>query len=136
MKSKLIIISGPPGSGKSTLAQRMITNDQADMYFEADMWMLNSMGDYSFDPKKLSYCHEKCFSYVENALKAGRRVIQSNTNLVKREVKKYIDLAKSLGAEIEIIHLEPRYKSIHNVPDEQVQKMIARRERYSLEDFS
>jgi len=132
---KLIIIAGIPGAGKSTLAAKMVAEGQADCFFEADQWMIDNSGNYLFQPDKLKYCHEKCFRSVCDALRNGLTVIQSNTNLQQWECRKYIEFAKSLVAEVEIIHLHSEYGSIHGVPAQKLKEMKERRVEFKIDDF-
>jgi hypothetical protein len=133
----LYIITGLPGSGKSTLAFKMFQEDKIDTFYEADMWMRDGDGEYEFDPKKLGYCHGKCFASVQLALEKGFNVAQSNTNLTKKEVRPYIEMAKDLNVNIEIIHQpqDVNYGSIHGIPEEKLLMMAARREFFTLKDF-
>jgi predicted kinase len=132
---KLIIISGLPGSGKSTLARSMVSSGKATAYFESDMWMLDHHGNYHFDGKRLRECHQKCFDEVEKALKNGETVIQSNTNLQRKFVLPYVDLAKKYQAEIEFIFLSDDFGSIHGVPEKTLVMMRGTRDFFSEDDI-
>jgi len=46
--SYLVIIRGLPGSGKSTFAKKFV--EKGFKHYEADMWMVDKDGNYSFDP--------------------------------------------------------------------------------------
>jgi hypothetical protein len=65
----------------------------------------------------------------------GEAVIISNTMTMKWEVKPYIEMARHHGYHVIIEHLKTEYKNIHDVPQEIVEKMKARREFFKLEDF-
>jgi predicted ABC-type ATPase len=79
------IIRGVPGSGKSTLARKLAPNAA----FEADTYMVDSDGNYAFDPKKLSEVHQKCYEAVRNALLNGtENVAVANTFVKKWEYQK------------------------------------------------
>jgi predicted kinase len=136
LRPKLILICGPAGAGKTTLAKSLIAEGKADSFFEADMWMVDSViGDYQFNPKKLGYCHNMCQSFVDKNLKNGKTVICSNTTLTKKEARPYIEMAKKYGAEVEIIHVQTQFKSVHSVPELKVKQMQDKREFFTLEDF-
>jgi sensor domain CHASE-containing protein len=47
----------------------------------------------------------------------------SNTFTQKWEVQPYIDMAKNIGAELEIITAKGNYQNIHGVPDEVIERM-------------
>jgi predicted kinase len=133
--NKLILICGPSGSGKTTLAKKMVKERLADIYFEADMWM-NRDGEYYFDPKRLGFCHKMCQDQTRALLKGNKNVVVSNTTLTKREALPYIEMAKELGANIEIIHLDQKYQNVHGVPPEKVEAMKKRREKFEISDFA
>lgn len=116
----LYIIRGIPGSGKSTLAQKLAPNAA----FEADAYMVNSRGEYEFNPNRLSEVHQKCYDAVRNALTSGiEHVAVANTFVKKWEYKKYVDLAIELGINYEIIVCDGGYQNIHGVPEEAIQRM-------------
>lgn len=134
---KVFIICGLPGAGKTTLAKKLLSEGRIHDFFEADMWMINQRGEYSFKPSKLKFCHQSCFNAFYDSLSEGKSVAVSNTNLEKWEAERYILCAKLAGAEIEIIHIpnEVNYGSVHGVPEDKVEKMRERREFFTLEDF-
>lgn len=114
------IIRGIPGSGKSTLARKLAPNAA----FEADAYMVDSNGNYAFDPKRLSEVHQKCYDAVRSALMADSGAVAvANTFVKKWEYQKYVDLANELGIKYEIIVCNGGYQNIHGVPDEAIQRM-------------
>lgn len=116
----LYIIRGVPGSGKSTLARKLAPNAA----FEADAYMVDSKGNYAFNPKRLSEVHQKCYDAVRSALMAGSGpVAVANTFVKKWEYQKYVDLAIELGINYEIIVCDGGYQNIHGVPEEAIQRM-------------
>jgi predicted kinase len=132
---KLYIITGLPGAGKTTLAEKLKREGKIKAYFEADQFMVNERGEYSFDRNKLDYCHNQCFLHTENCLDAGQSVAVSNTSMTKKEVRRYIEAAKSRNIPIEIIHLTTEYGTIHNVPQDKIEEMRKKREFFTVEDF-
>jgi len=138
---KLIIIRGIPGSGKTTLACKLkeelwketylVAHLEADMYFEV-MDVLTGHWQYRFDPSRLSEAHKTCLLETEVSLKDGDNVIISNTFTRISEMQPYLKLADSYQAEIEIYEmsnepvLEKTQKSIHNIPDSVIDKMVNR----------
>ena len=123
MAGKLIILIGMSGSGKSTLAKAMIAKGLADCYYEADMFMIDHAGHYKFEPTRLPYCHNMCASRVNTAMSKGLTVIQSNTNLFRRDLESYFDDAKHYNYNVEIIKMPKYYKSTHNVPARKLDAM-------------
>lgn len=120
----LTIIMGPAGSGKSTLAKRLTNESKNPMvYFEADMWMTNSEGEYVFDPSRLGFCHNQCQTSVDASLDRGIDTIVSNTTLRRKDLNVYLDIAKNNQVPVRIIRMRSFYGSIHNVPEEKVEIM-------------
>lgn len=133
---KLILIRGLPGSGKSTLARELVSafeqmsgpytpwqHIEADMYFVKD-------GVYSFDAGQILNAHYLCKQEAKNALATGLSVIVSNTFSRIWEMQPYIDMAKQYGAELTVLTVEGNHGNIHGVPDEVIDKMKRRWERY------
>lgn len=131
MNKYLFLIRGIPGSGKTSFA-KMIWSDyvivEADKFFEKD-------GEYKFDPTKLKDAHQWCKDTVEQFMKDNElnhqfypEIVVSNTFTQEWEMQPYIDLANKYGYKIFSLIVENRHgnKSVHNVPDETIQKMINR----------
>ena len=135
---QLIIVRGLPGAGKSTFAETYATVLQRSGVvvkgpFEADQFFNNPQtGKYEFDASKLGAAHQACFNNVELCLHQNAEcVIVSNTFTTERELKPYIELATKLNYQVTSLVVENRHgnKSIHDVPDEAMDKM---RNRFSL----
>jgi len=124
-RTMLYLIGGVPGAGKSTLAKKMVQNGQADVHFEADMYFEKD-GEYRFDPRQLKYAHEWCQNEVEKALIAGKNVVVSNTFTMRWERETYYAMAICYSHNVEFIKLDGGFKSVHDVPEEKIQKMRAR----------
>lgn len=134
----LYILQGIAGAGKTTLAKKMIAEGKALEHIEADAWMVDKNGKYSFDPKKLGYCHMMCRSEIEDCLKMGQNVIQSNTNLRRVDLQTYFDLAEQYGYKVVLIRLKTDYGSIHGVPADKIAQMKAMLDKFdykNLPDF-
>lgn len=134
-KKTLYIVTGHPGAGKTFRANELMEKKGITKHFEADMWMNDEQGNYKFDAKKLGYCHKKCYQSVRQAMIEGYDVIQSNTNLVKKHVKPYINLAEDFGYQVVIEHLFGNFQNVHGVPKEKVEIMKEKREIFSFKDF-
>ena len=124
----LVLIRGLPGSGKSTESQRYVKKGYR--HFEADMFMM--VDDvYVFDREKLNQAHSWCLEGTMKALYAGQNVVVSNTFTQRFEMEPYFKLCKELNIVPSIVVMDGKWKSIHNVPEEAMQRM---RERW--EDIS
>lgn len=134
MKKQLFIIRGLPGSGKSTFAN-LIGGDTR--IIEADDYFYDHFGNYNFDINKLGEAHDYCKKNVESWMLLSKldnsdyKIIVSNTSTTEKELKPYLDLAEKYEYTVTSIILENRHgsKSIHNVPDETMDKM---RKRFSV----
>ena len=125
--SKLIIIRGLPGSGKSTVAKKIVKTVQGlgekSLHIEADMYF-GDEENYAFDPKRLPDAHKWCQETVQGFLDMGYVVVVSNTFTKKWEIDPYL---KMLPAhDILVLVATGKYKNVHNVPDEVIEKMQAR----------
>ena len=120
--SNLYIIRGLPGSGKSTLAKKMIAGGLADEHYEADMAFMDKEGNYNFNPNKLGFAHRWCLNEVHAALLDGKNVVVSNTFVTKKEMRPYT----ILGFPYHILECTENYGSIHNVPQETIERMKAK----------
>lgn len=124
--NKLYIVRGLPGSGKSTLAKTMLRQGAIDSHYEADMFFMIN-GVYQFNPAKLKYAHEWCFEAVRHALLSREETVAvSNTFTQKWEAEKYIALCQMFAIPVEIITCNGNYKSVHDVPEEAMEKMRGR----------
>lgn len=122
---QLILVRGLPGSGKSSLS-RVIANEifrcariEADMYFIKD-------GEYVFDATKLGDAHAWCLKNTMEIIGEGVSVVVSNTFTTIKELKPYFDLAKEFKIKPQVILCQGNYKSVHNVPEETIEKMRKR----------
>jgi predicted kinase len=121
----LIILRGLPGSGKSSLAKLICSEDNI---FEADQFFYNN-DQYNFDVTKLGEAHDYCFNGVKTAMLNGvETIVVSNTNTTEKEIKPYMGLAEQFGYRVTSVIVENRHgsKSIHNVPEETMVKMVNR----------
>jgi predicted kinase len=119
---KLILIRGLPGSGKSTVASQIAYACEV-MHIETDMFWGK---DYKFDVSRLGEAHQWCLETAKKYLIQEFDVVVSNTFTTKKELKPYFDMAKSLGATPQIILCQGAWGSIHNVPQETLNRMAAR----------
>ena len=123
----LYIIRGLPGSGKSTLAKKIINSSVKKVeHFEADMYFIDKDGNYNWDRNQIAAAHEWCYRGVEDALFNGYDVIVSNTFVELRTMEQYFALGERLECKIVVIECLGNYGSIHNVPEETMEKMRRR----------
>lgn len=121
--SKLTLIRGIPGSGKSTLAKCL----PHTRHLEADMFFLDDEGNYNFNPRLLKGAHVWCQLETADALKVKDcQVIVSNTFTQLWEIEPYINLALEHNVRVQIVTCTGKYKSIHNVPEEAIQRLTER----------
>lgn len=133
----LLLVRGIPGAGKSTLAKKLTGGSGSD-FFEADQYFVDKEGNYNFDANKLPQAHNRCREEVEFAMRKGHRgfsgihrpnplqtIVVSNTFTTEREMKPYYELAKIYNYRVTSIIVENRHEgqSIHNVPEEVIEKM-------------
>lgn len=91
--------------------------------------------EYHFSPQLVEHTHDACRRGVLFYMRDRKPVIVSNTFTRKWEAAPYVKMAREYGYTIQIIHLISQFKSTHGVPDATVEKMKARREFFTLEDF-
>ena len=125
MEKELILLRGLPGSGKSTLAKRI-----CNQHVEADEFFVVN-GKYQFDPTKLKQAHEWCQIQTEGWMMKGYNVVVSNTFTQEWEMEPYLALARKYDYKVVSLVVENRHgnKSVHNVPDETIEKM---RNRFNI----
>jgi predicted kinase len=130
MPNSLILIRGLPGSGKSTKAKQIEARTSGfTRHLEADMYFI--LGDeYIFDTSKLGKAHEWCQQMTKDYLKRGFNVVVSNTFTTLKEIKPYEHIAKDLGVNLEVYQMNNSFKSIHDVPEETINRMKTRWQEY------
>jgi hypothetical protein len=88
-------------------------------------------GNYVFEASRLGLAHKACQDRVNLYLAEGWSVAVSNTFTTEKEMEPYFEMAKNHGHEVTVLIVENRHgnKSIHDVPEETIQKM---KNRFSI----
>lgn len=123
----LYIIRGLPGSGKSTLADTL-SDALPALRWEADQYHMQD-GVYNWKAENQHAAHRWCQDGVEECMRCGHKnVIVSNTSTTEKEMKPYLALAEKYGYAVTSIIVENRRggESVHNVPEETMQRMESR----------
>jgi predicted kinase len=122
MEKHLFLLRGLPGAGKSTLAKSI-----GGLHFEADMYFVDTDGNYNFDATKLRFAHDWCRTKVEKSMTElhAQKIIVSNTFTQEWEMKAYVDLAKEHGYTVFSLIVENRHGGVneHGVPQEALDRM-------------
>jgi len=131
---KLVIIRGVSGSGKTTLAKKYLLKYGSYTFAEADQFMVDSAGNYSFNPKQLNFAHESCAKKVENGMKNEENlIVVSNTSIQYWEMYTYVILAQKYGYDLEFTETDTEWrynpqvlfeKSNHSVPLETIHRQL------------
>jgi len=131
---KLTLIRGVSGSGKTTLADKMKKKEPsliivaADHFFEIDE-------DYQFNMKLLKAAHQYCFGQTFFHLYRGNNVAVTNTFTQRWEIGPYIDLAKDMCIEWEVVEPTTKWrydakilaeKNVHGLTEAMIGKMLER----------
>jgi predicted kinase len=119
----MFLLRGLPGSGKSTLSEQL-----SEIVCEADMYFMRN-SEYQFDMNGLPAAHFWCRSRCEAFMQNGEdTIVVSNTLTSNKELEPYIEMAEKYGYRVVSVVVENRHgnKSIHDVPDETMNKMEAR----------
>lgn len=120
----LYLIRGLPGVGKTTLAWALLGDDKVNVVISADDYF-TLFCDGKFMPHKLSQAHEWARNTARQYLENGHSVAVANTFTQEWEIGKYLDMScPKVVITMEGIDLP--WKSVHNVPDETIEKMEKR----------
>jgi predicted kinase len=130
---KLILIRGIPGSGKSTLAKEYA--DKGYCHYEADQYFINDKGVYEYKDLEGMVAHAFCQHKAFIAMDNGYNVVVANTFLKTQWMLPYIRYAQPLGIKWKIIECTGKYDSIHNVPQDAMERMKMHYESMELVDL-
>lgn len=129
IQRSLILLRGLPGSGKSTLAKLLSENGKYPV-FSIDSFFTNpDNGVYEFDYKNNHLAYKNCEEQTKTALiKNISKVFIDNAFTLEWEMEPYFKMAKEYDYHIFVLTVENRHsgKNIHNISQEQLQKMAAK----------
>ncbi len=123
---ELYLLRGLPGAGKTTLAKSIAGSK--GWIKEADMYFVDSEGNYNFKPSQIKDAHAWCQEEVEFLMKYEHRIVVSNTFTQEWEMQPYFDLAEKYGYRVYSLICENRHSGVnqHGVPQESLDKMKKR----------
>ncbi len=128
MKNKtLILLRHVPGSGSSFTGKLLSENGKYPVLATDNYFMVNE--EYKFDKTKLHYHHQLCLQDTEKELiKNIEKIFVTNTFTREKELNPYIELSKKYNYNLISLIVENRHgnKNIHNVPEENINKMEIR----------
>lgn len=123
----LYLVRGLPGSGKSTLAKTLCDATGGEAFAADDYFDLYHDGE--FIPSKIKSAHIWCQEQAEVSMRVGvGNVFIHNTFTQEWEMESYKKMAHRYGYIIHQMIVENHHdsKSVHNVPQETLDKMRAR----------
>ena len=132
MEYLVVVLRGLPGAGKSDFAKFIAGEKGSDIICEADDYHYNDEGVYEFDPSNLKQAHQTCFNKFTSLINIQEPlIIVSNTSTTIEEFFKYNKLALEHGYRVVVTTVENYRdgKSIHDVPDEALDRM---RQRFQI----
>jgi hypothetical protein len=123
---QLVLIRGLPGAGKTTYAKKHYPKH---IYYDADMFCIDSNGKYNFVPELAYKSHDMCKTKIKESLQDGYNVVVANVFATKRDICGYISYISS-NIKIDIIHINGMFQSIHNVPNHTINRIKSKWEQY------
>jgi len=153
----VFIMRGIPGSGKSTAAEflgstedsyikiidcvKYVMNKSDNKIIAAihstDQYLVNEDGEYEYDKKKIQQNHNLNYKdFVSSLRNKVDKVIVDNTNIKKRDFKRYVTAAYDYGYAVLIISVPPPSvgeavaRNVHSVPSDVVKRMYNEWEPY------
>ncbi len=128
----LILLRGLPGSGKTTLAKILSEEGKYPVYSVDDYFTDKETGVYNFDYKNNQYAYKQCEEQTEISMQQkAPKIIVHNTFTLDWEPEPYFKLAAKYNYSLFVATVENYHETgnVHNVSDEQLQKMA---EKYKV----
>jgi len=125
----VVIMSGLPGSGKSYYSLYLMRNNLDSICVSSDYYMIDSNGNYKFNPTMLGECHGKCFrSYIRNINEVIDTIIVDNCGSKLHNVSPYILAAQAYDYDHLIVCCNASVETClarktHNVPEHTIRNM-------------
>lgn len=130
----LTLVRGLPGSGKSTFAHKL-AEDWGSIHLETDMWFVDHKGNYNWTADQLTRAHNWCQDTTRVLLQQEFSIVVSNTFTRIEEMKPYIKMANDFGIELKVYRMSSMYGSVHNVPEDVINRMSQRWQEYEGEEY-
>jgi predicted kinase len=128
-KHALILLRGLPGSGKSTFASILSENGKCPV-LSIDSYFTNpNTGEYIFEFDKNHLAYKSCEGQTRLFMEQdSEKIFVDNTFTLEWEMEPYFKLAKEFNYLVFVITVENRHgnSNIHNISQEQLQKMAAK----------
>lgn len=127
----LYLLRATSGSGKTTLARELEEHLPNSIAFAADDYHYDEKGYYDFKFENIAKAHRACQERTKWAMVNKKcSIIVHNTNTTEKEIKPYLDLAEEYNYKVVSLIVENRHgnKSVHDVPDDTVDKQRQRLE--------
>lgn len=129
----MLILQGVPGSGKSAFARKAMTKTINAVIVSTDEWRFDLTGKYVHDRLKNRAQHQAAQQKARVLLELGCSVIVDNTNITNFHIKPYVQMAVDLDVPVKFFRTTGEFPNIHDVPDEEIKRMLATMEDLSVE---
>ena len=124
----LILLRGLPGSGKSTMA-KVLSEDKYPVFSVDDFFTDKKTKVYAFEHAQNHLAYKQCEENTKNAMaKSLAKIFVAHTFTLDWEIEPYLKLASEFNYRIYVLTVEKYHlnKNIHDISDEQLQKMAAK----------
>lgn len=143
----LVLMQGISGSGKTTEAQKLVRHCKQEgipcVYASADV-LRTSRGKYTFNAEENAKLHRKVQGLAASAMRHGVSfVIVDNTNIKRKDVKPYLDLAEKYDYDVHVNRIDTDIETAkkrnaarpedRRIPDEVIDKQAREMENLVTE---